>query len=101
MEAPSLAPCLADGNAAVRDHALFAYRGFMRGVRDTAGNKQRHTQLFDLADDPFETRDLSGDPARAEVLSGLRRELTSWRRDLGDDQQGQGAEFWAQMEWDR
>ena len=109
VEAPSLAPCLADGKASVRDHALFAYRHFMRGVRDTAGNKlietaaagQRHTQLFDLAADPFEIRDLSRDPARADTLSSLRRELTQWPRDLGDDQEGQGGEFWEQMEWAR
>ena len=78
----------------------------MRGVRDASGNKlietaaagERHTQVFDVVEDPFETRDLSGDPALAEVLSDLRRELTAWRRDLGDDQEGQGAEFWHQME---
>ncbi|MDP6982380.1 MAG: hypothetical protein QGG05_04760 [Candidatus Latescibacteria bacterium] len=55
----------------------------MRAVRDEAGLKllekatgeQRHTQLFDLAEDPLEITDLSELPEMTEGLSALRAYL--------------------------
>ena len=107
VQGQSLAPCLDEDHISVREHALFAYRHLMRGVRDAAGYKLietaaaglRHTQLFHLGRDPYETRDLSGDPGCAEELMDLRAELERWRDDHGDDREGQGADFWRQMEW--
>jgi choline-sulfatase len=34
-------------------------------------------QLFDMLDDPYETRDLAGDPAFAQTLAACERELRS------------------------
>ena len=91
----------------MRDTFLFAYRHFMRGVRDGAGNKlietaaagQCHTQLFELSRDPWEQRNLADDPIHAERVLLLRDELTSWRNDWDDTLAGHGADFWSQMEW--
>jgi arylsulfatase A-like enzyme len=43
------------------------------------------TQLFDLAADPGETRDLANDPSRADRLRALRAELEREARALGLD----------------
>lgn len=40
---------------------------------------ERRVQLFDLAEDPWETCDRSADPVCAEVLAKLRGELADWR----------------------
>ncbi|MBN1909241.1 MAG: sulfatase [Pirellulales bacterium] len=41
-------------------------------------------QLYDLANDPYEFRDLSADPERATVLGELKQALADWRRQTGD-----------------
>lgn len=41
-----------------------------------------HEQLFDLAADPHETRNLADDPAHAEALATLRARCDEYRRDL-------------------
>ncbi|MDP6014668.1 MAG: sulfatase-like hydrolase/transferase [Candidatus Latescibacteria bacterium] len=107
VEGESLGLCFDDDGASVRDTMLFAYRHLMRGVRDGAGNKlietaaagQCHTQLFHLGRDPWEMRNLAGDPEHAEAVLLMRQALTAWRDDFGDTQQDQGAAFWPQMEW--
>lgn len=107
VEGESLQPCLDDDEASVRDTLLFAYRHFMRGVRDRSGNKlietaaagQCHTQLFDLGGDPYEKKNLADDPYHAETVLLMRDALTSWRQDWDDNQQGHGADFWVQLDW--
>ena len=107
VEGESLQPCFGDNDAFVRETMLFAYRHFMRGVRDGVGNKlietaaagQCHTQLFELQRDRWEQRNLAGDPYHAETVLLLRGALTAWRDDWDDTQPDQGGAFWAQMEW--
>lgn len=41
-------------------------------------------QLFDLALDPSEARNLAGDPAHAEVLAGMRERLDTWMEETDD-----------------
>ena len=41
-------------------------------------------ELFDLAKDPDEQRNLAGDPAHAGRLADLRAEITRLQRQLGD-----------------
>ncbi len=41
-------------------------------------------ELYDLAADPYEFRDLAGDPAHAATLAHLQRTLADWRRDTAD-----------------
>jgi len=101
VEGRSLAPLLADSNATVRDGLLFAYRHLHRGVRDEryklivcAVEGRRTTQLFDLADDPFELNNLADHPAAARHTQRLRAELNRWQTDL-DDTREQGRQFWA------
>ena len=100
VEGSTLVPTLSDPNERIRDSLLFAYRHLHRGVRDHRHklieynvDGVRTAQLFDLEDDPQETRDLSADPSHAEDLARLRDQLQLWRRDWGDTQE-QGRKFW-------
>ena len=78
-----------------------------RAVRDTRHklieycvDGQRHTQLFDLAEDPQETKNLAGNAASRDPLQRLRKLLREERLRLNDgnipfpftDQQGK--DFW-------
>jgi uncharacterized sulfatase len=42
-------------------------------------------ELYDLRADPFELRNLAGDPAQATRLAGLREEVTAWMQANGDE----------------
>lgn len=102
VEGRSLAPCFADASHAPRDLMHLAYRGVQRGVTDGRFkliayhvNGCRRTQLFDLHDDPHELNDLSNDPAHADTRQRLTHALLRWRDELHDNQEGQGATFWA------
>ena len=41
-------------------------------------------ELYDLREDPFETRNLAGQPGHEQVLTGLRRQLHAWMEETGD-----------------
>ena len=41
-------------------------------------------ELYDVADDPHEVRNLAGSPAHKAVLARMRRALDEWQRDTGD-----------------
>jgi len=91
VEGRSLAPVLAGRAKAVRDSVFAAYRNLQRMVRDEryklikySVKGEKHTQLFDLVDDPWETKSLADDPAYARQLAALERRLKQWQRDTGD-----------------
>ena len=43
-----------------------------------------HYQLYDLQSDPYEFRNLAGDPQYATTLSALKAKLHKWRKDTND-----------------
>jgi arylsulfatase A-like enzyme len=97
-EGLSLAPVLRGRRAEVRDSLFCAYRLFQRAVK--RGDLKlityrvkgvEHTQLFDLAKDPWETRNLADAPERAEDVRALARLLAEWQQRL-DDPRLRGAE---------
>lgn len=53
----------------------------------------RATQLFDLANDPWETRNLADDPAHADQLRRLRRQLLRLREQYGDGTDASQADY--------
>ena len=102
VEGKSLHEVLEDPSTTRRETLLFAYRGFQRAVQDRryklieyVVNGERNTQLFDLAQDPWELHSLAGEPAYQTKVSELRRELRRWQTELGDSRPGQGADFWS------
>ncbi len=91
LDGLSLAPLLKGDKAKVRDTLFFAYRDFQRAVQDGRWKLieydvkgKRTTQLFDLAADPWESKNLADDPANAKELARLREELAGWQRGLND-----------------
>jgi arylsulfatase A-like enzyme len=85
-----------------REALYLAYTDKHRGVRTrghklieyVVGGRHTQTQLFDLIADPWETRNLADDPAHAEVLASLRRELVRLRDEWDDCASSWGQTFW-------
>ena len=47
-------------------------------------NRGQMDELYELAADPYELRNLIGDPACKDVLVDMRRRLSAWQRKTGD-----------------
>jgi arylsulfatase A-like enzyme len=87
----SLWPVIEGRTSKVRDELLFAYRDFQRALRtedwkliEYNVNGARHTQLFDLKDDPWETKNLAQDPKHAGRLQEMRRRLEELQKKWDD-----------------
>ena len=88
----------------------FAFMAWQRGLRDErfklieyCVDGVRHTQLFDLAADPHEIRDLAGEEVHANTLARLRKTLQAERVRLNDGTSPypaaeQGKAFWSTYE---
>jgi arylsulfatase A-like enzyme len=89
-EGLQLGAVIADPAAKARAHVVLAYRDVQRAVRDERWKLIRYpridrTQLFDLASDPHEMRDLAQDPAHAERITALLATLGTELPALGDE----------------
>jgi arylsulfatase A-like enzyme len=87
----SLGPVIDDAGAEHRGHLYFAFMQWHRALRDERHklieygvDGRRHTQLFDLRDDPAETRNLAGEEAMKPTLARLRARLIRESRRLGE-----------------
>jgi arylsulfatase A-like enzyme len=86
----------------LRDHVGCAYKDVQRMVAeerwkliryyhsDASNAGSDRIQLFDLASDPWETNDLSGDPEQAEHVQRLAGKLAAWQAWAGDPLAGAG-----------
>jgi arylsulfatase A-like enzyme len=73
----------------VRDTVFLAYRDIQRAVRRGRWKMIRYpkvgiTQLFDLETDPYETRDLAGDPRHAAKMEELLKLMREQQTLFGD-----------------
>ena len=66
--------------AAADEHAARVVRAYMHRPAE---------ELYDLAEDPYEQRNLAADTANAELLASLRKRLTEWRKQQGDPTLGE------------
>jgi arylsulfatase A-like enzyme len=90
-EGVSLRPVIRSEKPKVRDTLFAAYRDYQRMVRDerwkliayNAGG-QKHTQLFDLANDPDELKNLADDPAHAATRKRMEKLLADERKKFAD-----------------
>ena len=92
VQGRSLLPTIQDSKQKAREYLYFAYKNLQRGVQDERYklieynvDGVRTTQLFDLVEDPSETRDLSKEGSHSEQLSRLRNKLIEARDEFGDD----------------
>ena len=96
----SLLPVLSGREAGLRDCVFSAFqrsqdlapddstqrmvrRGSLKLIETRMGSRT-HRQLFDLADDPWETRNLAGNPAYSGPLADMERLLAGERVRTGD-----------------
>lgn len=68
-------------NAKVRKGVRAVREGDFKMLHYTHSGRQ---QLFNLADDPWETNDLIGDPAHSATATNLFKALQAWMKDSGD-----------------
>lgn len=89
VEGQSLLPLLANKPASARSRIFAAYRDSQRMIRVGDYKLIRYpkidkTQLFNLADDPWETRDLAGDEQQQARIATMLKELQAAQAEFGD-----------------
>ena len=88
----SLMPVLKGQNEPFREELFYAYRHFQRGIRTVDGWKlilynvhnKDTLQLFNLNEDPWETRNLATDPSYESLIGDLKDRLNEHMRASGD-----------------
>ena len=88
-ETREFAATLHDPKHGARPEMVFAYRDFQRGIRDERWKLIRYpqvdqTQLFDLQEDPYEMRNLAGQPASAGKVRELTAQMAQLLKQYGD-----------------
>ena len=107
VEFKSFNPVLQDPEVQHRKHLYFAFMSWQRAIQkddykliEYCVKGTRHTQLFDLNQDPNETNNLAAEPKQAKKLAELRHLLERERVRLNDGNttqpftDKQGKDFW-------
>ena len=102
VEGESLVPAMHDPHQGVRDTLYFAYVASQRAVKNrthklieyAVRDCDRQTQLFDIDNDPWETRNLFGSPGTESIVADLRAEMLRYRDSWEGGHVGRGARFW-------
>ena len=89
VEGHDLAPIWRRETSHVRETLFTTYEDLQRAVRDSRYKlicypKIHKTQLFDLREDPLETRDLSQVPEQAKRVERMLSLLADWQQRTGD-----------------
>jgi arylsulfatase A-like enzyme len=89
VQARSFASVLRGQSDSLRSEVFGYFMGYQRMVRGERFKlivypHLNKDQLFDLQEDPNETRDLAADPAHEPIRAGLRAKLLSWQRQVKD-----------------
>ncbi|GMU22878.1 MAG: arylsulfatase [Phycisphaerae bacterium] len=93
VQGTSVAPVLLGEKQTIGENAAFIETGgsaegvrtlrycyyVERNPRQAAAGKPGREHLFDVEQDPFELKDLAGDPVHADVLRELRERTKAWR----------------------
>lgn len=100
VEGISLVSALNDPDEQIREHLYFAYVSSQRAVKSRQyklieycpRDNDHQTQLFDIAADPWELRNLAGD--KPEVVEELRQVMQEYRNDWEAGHTERSARFW-------
>jgi arylsulfatase A-like enzyme len=91
VEARSFLACIDNPGSPHREFLTFAYKDFQRGFRkgnwkyiEYSVDDNRNVQLFNLAEDPYETRNLAKEPGNQSLMEDLRKDLINEWTKLGD-----------------
>lgn len=101
VEGRSMRSCLDAPTSTIRDSLYLAYTGTIRGVRKDnyklikyAVHGTRAIQMFDLANDPSELRNLAGSTDAKDIQAQLESELERLRDEWDDTAHPMGETFW-------
>ncbi|MGC9453083.1 MAG: sulfatase-like hydrolase/transferase [Oceanipulchritudo sp.] len=103
VEGCSFAPLLRGEEGQARERMFFAYENSLRSVKKgrykftlaAVDGQPLVTRMFDLQSDPWETKDLSCDPAFRELRAGLEQDLRQLASEWDDPQSTWGQTFWS------
>ncbi len=89
VQGRSLAPILSGKAKSVHPHVIGYFTNTQRAIRDDRWKliwypQAKREQLFDLADDPDELRDLASEPRHAAKVAELKAKLVAWLKENGD-----------------
>lgn len=89
VEFPSLAGLLRDRQSKGQEAVFCYYKNFQRAVRTKQHKlivypQVSMVQLFDMVNDPWETRNLASDPKYTSIKNDLMQRLQQIRMELGD-----------------
>jgi len=89
IDGVSFKPVITGKAKQARRELMLAYRDVQRAYRDGRWKLIRYpqvnmTQFFDLRSDPFELRNLAGDPAQAKRLAQMSASLQRMQKQFGD-----------------
>ena len=106
VEGQSLVAAIREPGTTVRDTLYFAYVSSQRAVKNrthklieyAVRNRTRQTQLFDLANDPWETDNLAAKPGHEDVIADLRAQLLRFRETWEDGAPDRGQTFWERFD---
>ena len=91
-QAKAINGCLELGTKkSIRDSVFLPYTGLMRSIRDERWKlivypPINHRELFDLKNDPDETKSLADDPTHVKEIDRLTVLLKAWQQRVGDKQ---------------
>lgn len=98
----SFAPILQGENRDIRHTMYFAYKDFIRAIKDrnhklleyVVDGKHTMTQLFDLENDPWEQHNLAWKPEKKSIVSALREEMEEYKTKWDELDTEWGVSFW-------
>ena len=97
VDGKSLTPII-ENNTPIRDYLCFAYTDLQRSVSDGEWklieynvNGEKHTQLFNLKNDPMEINNLIHDNSLNDKVDTLRLKMTQLKEETNDN-----SKFWEQ-----
>ncbi len=105
VDGKSFAPLL-DGahGESFRDELYLIFDKFVRGVKDENyklieyrngdAEQDKWTFLYDIKNDPWETKNLAGDKAFSQKVSEMRRKLLTHRDNWEEQKHPWGVDFW-------
>jgi arylsulfatase A-like enzyme len=104
-EGKSFAKMLTNAEYVIRNDLYFAFQARIRGITDGKyklieyrTDRLKLTQLFDIENDPWETRNFYDFNGYDDIVERLRKRMKEYRAEWNEDSHIYGSQFWEQYE---
>lgn len=105
VEGKSFAKMIYDRSYVTRTDLYFAFQARIRGISDGKyklieyrTDKLKLTQLYDIENDPWETRNFYDFNGYDEIVARMRKRMLEYRKEWNEDSHIYGQQFWEQYE---